>query len=269
MIKKANIQNHLVLIIFSILSIFPMYWMVISSLKSESEIFSFSLFPSDLTFSNYSYAFETMPLVKMLLNSVTISILTTAGQLIIAILFAYAFTRWDFKFKGLIYLALSVTWLIPLQAIMVPNYVQINELGINGTVWGIIVPGLCSVFANIYLYQSFNAFPKALFDAARIDGISEWRILVDIVLPNMKPTIAALSIILIISSWNDYLWPMLVSRTLESSPIQIGLKSFVSNDSNLWGSLMAATTISCIPIFIAYIILQRSIMDTFLKKGIK
>jgi sn-glycerol 3-phosphate transport system permease protein len=269
MLKKLKIKNHLMLILFSIIAIFPMYWMVISSLKSESEIFNYSLVPSEPTLSNYSFAFESMPLVKMLFNSITISILTTVGQLIVAILFAYAFSRWDFKLKGFIYLALSITWLIPLQAIMVPNYVQINNLGINGTVWGIILPGIVSVFANIYLYQSFNAFPKALFDAARIDGISEWRILVDIVLPNMKPTIAALSIILIISSWNDYLWPMLVARTLESSPIQIGLKSFISSDSNLWGSLMAATTISCIPIFVVYIILQRSIIDTFLKKGIK
>lgn len=269
MIKLSNIRNHVVLIFFSFLSVFPVYWMVISSLKNEGEIFGYALFPSELTFGNYSYAFNSMPLWKMLGNSIAISLLQTIGQLVVAILFAYAFARFSFKGKSLVYMLLSITWLIPIQAIMVPNYVQINELGLNGTVLGIVIPGICSVFANIYLYQSFNSFPKTLFDAARIDGTKEWRILVDIVLPNMKPTIAALTIILLISSWNDYLWPMLVSRTIESSPIQIGLKSFVSNDTNLWGSLMAATTISCIPILIVYIILQRFIMDTFLKKGIK
>jgi len=267
--RVQNIYKHAILIFFSVLSLFPLYWMFISSFKNEGEIFNNKFLPESWSLANYTFALESMPILKMLLNSVVISVLMTAGQLIIAILFAYAFMRWEFKGKGFVYFLLTLTWLVPLQAIMIPNYVQINEFGLSGTIFGIIVPGLCSVFANIYLYQSFQSFPKALIEAARIDRASDFQILTGIILPNMKPTLAALSIILLISSWNDYLWPMLVARTVESSPIQIGLKTFISSDSNLWGSLMAATTIACIPMLIIYLVLQRSIIDTFMKRGIK
>ena len=119
------------------------------------------------------------------------------------------------------------------------------------------------------MYQSFNAFPRALLDAARLENKSELGILIDIVLPNMASTIASLAILLFINSWNEYMWPVLVVNGMETAPIQIGLQSFMGSDTNLWGSLMAATTISCIPIFVLYLFMQRRIVDSFMKWGIK
>lgn len=270
-VKKvmSNTTKHILLGILSFIAIFPLFWMIISSIKGQAEIFNFLPFPKNPTFENYIYAFSEMPILRMLGNSLVISACQTSFQLITAVLAAYALMRWEFKGKGLIYTVLTLTWLIPFQAIMVPNYVQINNWGVNGTLFAIIIPYAASAFATISMYQAFNSFPRALIDAARIDGSGELHVLWDVVIPNMKASISSLGILIFINSWNEYMWPMLIAKKLESAPIQIGLKSFVSSDVNMWGSLMAATTVSCIPILIIYIILQKNVVNSFMKWGIK
>lgn len=269
--RKAAVNGlkHGLLIFLSFLAVFPLYWMVISSFKGSAEIFNYSLLPQSLNLENYAYAFAEMPIGRMLLNSVVISLVEAAAQLLTAVLAAYALTRWDFKGKGILYGVFLLTWLIPFQAVMVPNYVQVSNMGLNGKVAGIILPYLASAFAVISMYQSFQSFPRALFDAARLDGSGELQILKNIVLPVMKATIASLGILLFITSWNDYMWPMLMAKDLNQAPIQIGLKMFVSSDVNLWGSLMAATTVSCLPILALYLVMQRNIVNSFMKWGIK
>lgn len=267
--KFMKAVTHLVLIVLSFVCVFPIYWMMISSLKNSSDIFLYDMFVTNPTMQNYREAFAALPLGRMLLNSLVISIGTAAVQLLVAVLFAYAFTRWNFRGKSIIYGLMAVTWLIPVQAIMVPNYVQIIEMGLNNTLIAMILPHCCSVFTNIAMYQNFNAMPRALIDAARLDGSSELQILKDIVLPNMKSSVVSLGIVRVISAWNDYLWPTLIARSAEIMPIQIGLKSFTGTDTNMWGASMAASTISTIPILIIYILMSRKIINSFLKGGIK
>ncbi len=264
-----NLGRHFLLLLLSLVAIFPLYWMIISSFKGEAEIFNFSFLPKEFNLINYFYAFQQMPMIRMLCTSIISSAVQMALQLSTAVLVAYALMRWEFKGKGLIYGILTLTWLIPFQAIMVPNYVQINQWGLNGSLAAIILPNMVSAYACISMYQSFQSFPKALIEAALIDGSGELKILTQVVIPSMKAGIASLGIMLFITTWNDYMWPMLVVKKLENAPIQIGLKSFVSSDVNLWGSLMAATTVSCIPILILYLILQKNIVDSFMKWGIK
>ena len=265
----SQILKHSLLILLCFIAIFPLYWMVVSSFKNPGEIFGTSLIPQNPTFENYKYAFQQMPIFKMLINSVVISGVIAFAQLITSVLFAYAIIRWDFKGKKLVIGLITIAWLIPIQSIMVPNYVVINEMGLNSTLTGIIIIDLASSFACITMLQAFQSFPKTLIAAARLDGSSELQTLFKIILPNMKSSLSSLGILLFINAWNDYLWPMLIARKLENSPIQIGLKSFISDDVNLWGSLMAATTISCIPILILYLILQKNIIESFMKWGIK
>lgn len=228
-------MTHLVLLALSFVCVFPIYWMIISSLKNGSDIFRYDVIATNPTFQNYQDAFMSVPLGRMMFNSLILSLGTAVVQLLVAVLFAYAFTRWNFKGKNIVYGLLAVTWLIPIQAIMVPNYVQIIDMGLNNTLIAMILPHCCSVFTNITMYQNFNAMPKALIDAARLDGSSELQILKDIVLPNMKSSVVSLGIVLIINAWNDYLWPTLIARSDEIMPIQIGLKSFTGADTNMWG----------------------------------
>ena len=265
----SQVVKHALLILLAFVAVFPLYWLVISSFKDAGEIYSATLLPLRPTLENYLYALREIPLLRMLGTSIVVSLSVMACQIVTSVLTAYAMIRWEFRGKKLIYGLLTLTWLVPFQAIMVPNYVQVNAWGLKGNPLAIILPYLASAFACISMYQSFQAFPKALLDAARLEGRSELRTLFHIVLPNMKSTIASLGILLFINSWNEYMWPMLVVNGLESAPIQIGLKSFLGSDTNSWGSLMAATTISCIPILVLYLFMQKRIVNSFMKWGIK
>jgi sn-glycerol 3-phosphate transport system permease protein len=270
--KKGTVMTfvqHFLLILMCIIAIFPLYWMVISSFKDEAEIFTASFIPLKPTIENYIYAFSEMPIIRMMVNSFIIAILMMGIQLFTSLLAGYALVRWKFKGSFLIYTLLSLSWLIPYQAIMIPNYVLINQMGLNEQLLGIVLPLAVSTFAILSLYQSFKSFPVVLIEAARLDGESDLGILIHVVLPNIKSSVASLGILLFINGWNEYLWPMLITKQMENAPIQIGLKSFVNSDVNMWGSLMAATTVSCLPILIIYLVLQRKIVDSFVRFGIK
>lgn len=264
-----TVIQHLMLVIMCVIALFPLYWMVNSSFKNESEIFTSSLIPLDPILTNYSYAFDQMPIVRMMLNSFGVATMLTVLQLATGLLAAYALVRWRFRGQGLIFSILSLTWLIPFQAIMIPNYVLVNNMGFNESLIGIVLPFAVSTFAILSMYQSFNSFPRVLIEAACIDGQSDFGILTRLILPNIKSTIASLGIILFINGWNEYLWPMLITKKMENAPLQIGLRMFVNSDTNMWGSLMAATTVSCLPILIIYLILRRQIVDSFVRFGIK
>lgn len=264
-----SLGKHFVLILASFIFVFPVYWMIVSSFKGQGEIFSANLWPSDFTFENYIYAFANMPLWQMLKNSFLIAVSTAALQLATGVLAAYALARFSFRGKTVVMIIFSLTWLIPVQSIMIPNYITVIRMGLKENPIAVILPYAASAFAILNLLQSFNAFPKALIEASKIDGDSELGTLFRIVMPNLKASLSSLGILLFITSWNEYMWPMLVMSKLESAPIQIGLRSFVGSDVNMWGSLMAATTISCIPIFAIYLTLQRQVVDSFVKWGIK
>ncbi len=173
--------------------------------------------------------------------------------------------RWSATLFGL----LTVTWLIPAQVVMVPGYLLVTRLEMLDTLAALVVPHAASAFAIIVLYQAMRAFPAELLDAATIDGAGHLRILRSVILPNLKPAIASLAILLFISSWNDYFWPLLVTRSVDSAVIQIGLQMFLTQEGNQWGPLMAASSLASLPILIIYLLLQKQIVDSFLRSGLK
>ena len=268
-IRPSQIGKHIILILTSLIFVFPVYWMIASSFKGIGEIFGANLWPTQFSLDNYTYAFNNMPIVQMLKNSFLIAVSQTALQLTTGILAAYALSRFRFPGKTIVSILFSLTWLIPVQSIMIPNYVTVVQMGLKENPLAVILPYGASAFAILNLMQTFNAFPKALVEASKMDGDGELKTLFRIILPNVKSSLASLGILLFISAWNEYMWPMLVMTKLESAPIQIGLRSFVGSDVNMWGSLMAATTISCLPIFVIYLLLQKQVVDSFVKWGIK
>ncbi len=268
--RTKKIFTHIALIIMSFIAVFPLYWMIISSFKGVGEIYQPTLIPLSFTFENYIQAFQLIDILNMLKNSFIIVIAQVVCQLTTGLLCAYALVRWTFKGKWLIFILFSLSWIIPFQIIMIPNYVMINTLGLSENLIAIILPTIASAFVIISLYQAFKAFPLSLIDAARMDGQKDFGILLKVIIPNIKATIASLGIILFINAWNDYMWPMLIaSKNMDIAPIQIGLKSLVGIDANMWGPLMAASTITSIPILIMYLILQRQVVDSFAKFGLK
>ncbi|RJX37082.1 carbohydrate ABC transporter permease [Paenibacillus pinisoli] len=261
--------KHCALIALVLLAVFPLYWMVVTSLKPESEVFTSSLIPLHITLDNYVQAWNAIPMGRMLTNSFVVAVIQTVMQLLTSILAAYAFTRWEFRGSNLIYGLIALTWLVPFQVIMIPNYVAISGFGWRDQLAGLIIPNIASAFAVLQLYNAFKSYPKPLIEAARLDGASDWGVLWRTIMPNLKAPIASIGILLFITSWNDYFWPLLVTTKLDNSTVQKGLQMFISSDGNMWGALMAATTIASLPVLIIYLLLQRQIIDSFVKGGLK
>ncbi|CAN7760200.1 carbohydrate ABC transporter permease [Paenibacillus sp. LjRoot153] len=267
--RSATVGKHTVLILLSFLAIFPFYWMLNTSFKPAGEVYSTSLLPSHWTFDNYVQAWHAIPMARMMTNSIIVAVSQTAAQLLTSILAAYAFTRWDFRGKGFFYGLISLTWLVPFQVIMIPNYVVISSWGLRNSLMGLIIPNIVSAFAVLQLYNTFKSFPRTLIEAAHLDGASDWSVLWQTIFPNLRASIASIGVLLFISSWNDYFWPLLVMNKPEHATLQIGLQSFMSTDANLWGPMMAATTMASLPILLLYFILQRQIIDSFVKGGLR
>lgn len=264
-----GIPRHALLLLLCAFAVFPIYWMISSSFKPEAEILGGALWPQSPTLDNYTYALSAVPIIRLTLNSVAIATLETVLQLLTAVLAAYALIRWEFKGKGFIFTLFSLTWLIPFQAIMIPNYITIASLSLRNTILGVVLPFAASSFAILSIHSAFKSFPRALIEAALMDNLSESSILLRIVLPNIKATTVSIAILMFINGWNEYIWAFLVNSSLENAPIQIGLQQFMSGEGNSWGPLMAAATLSSLPIMALYLALQKQIINSFVRWGIK
>jgi len=260
---------HAVMVLLSLVSIFPVYWMIVTSLRPDNEIFSTMLWPSHPTFENYIFVLTRVPMLQMLFNTTVVSVATAFLQVVTGMFAAYALVRWRMRFSSVVHGLIALSWLVPFQVTMIPNYVLASRLGLLDTLTGLVVPNASHAFAILLLYHAMRAFPIEVLEAARMDGARSFRILWQIVTPNMGAPIASLSIIAFISAWNEYFWPLLLSRKPENSVVQIGLQMFMTQEGNLWGPLMAAAALASLPILILYLILQRHVIESFMKSGIR
>ncbi|WP_454852068.1 carbohydrate ABC transporter permease [Rhizobium binxianense] len=260
---------HGVMLLLSALSILPIYWMIVSSLRPDNEIFSTSPWPSSPSLENYVFVLTRIPMLEMLVNTTVVAAATAALQVVTGLLAAYALVRWRMQLAGIVHGLIALSWLVPFQVTMIPNYVLASRLGLLDTLTGLIVPNAAHAFAILLLYHAMRSFPTEILEAARIDGAKSWKILWQIVTPNMGAPIASLSIIAFISAWNEYFWPLLLSRKAENSVVQIGLQMFMTQEGNLWGPLMAAATLASLPILLIYLVLQRHVIESFMKSGIR
>lgn len=268
--RRPRIATHGVLVLLGIVSVFPIYWMFATSLKPANEVLDQSLWPGSVTFDNYAEVWQTIPIGRMLLNTFRMAALQTVAQLLTALLASYAFARWTFRGQRLLFMIFVATWLVPFQVTMIPNYVRLAELGWLNTVWAMVVPQFVAAFAIILLRQHLKAFPTELLDAGRMDGASSWGVLWRVVVPNLRAPLAALAILQFISAWNEYFWPLLVIDDIDRSVVQIGLQMYMSSEQgDQWGPLMAAASIASLPILVLYVLLQRHVIDAFVKSGLK
>jgi ABC-type glycerol-3-phosphate transport system permease component len=211
---------------------------------------------------------RAIPVAHMLGSTLVMALTLTLLQGLIAIHAAYGFAVWDFRGKGLLFLAFVGAWLVPFQVTMIPNYLLISRMGMLNTVAGVVVPNLCSTFGVILLRQHMLAFPADLLDAARMDGRGSLGTLWTVVVPNLRPALGAVGVMLFVSAWNEYLWPSLV-LTKSDALIQIGIRSFIGEEGNDWGAVMAASGLACIPVLLVYLVARRQVTDGFVRSGIK
>ena len=261
--------GHLLMLLLSIICLFPVYWMLVSSFRPANTMFETSLWPTQPSLDNYTRAIDAIPIARMLLNTLVFSAISTVFQLLTGILAAFAFARWKFRFDKLVYTAVALTWLVPFQVVMIPNYLLIAHMGLLDSIVALILPNIASALAIMLLAQAMRGFPREVIEAARMDGARNWRILWEVLVPNLRGTIASLAILIFISTWNEYFWPLLLSRTAENSVIQIGIQMFMTAEGNQWGPLMAASTMASLPVLIIYVALQRQVVQSFMKSGIR
>jgi multiple sugar transport system permease protein/sn-glycerol 3-phosphate transport system permease protein len=257
------------MVLLAIFCLFPVYWMLASSFRPANGMFETGLWPSGASLDNYTHAINAIPIGRMLVNTMVFASVSTMVQLLTGILAAYAFARWRFRFDKLVYTAVALTWLVPFQVVMIPNYLLIAKMGLLDSVVALILPNFASALAILLLAQAMRGFPREVVEAARMDGAQNWRILWEIMVPNLRGTIASLAILIFISTWNEYFWPLLLSRTAENSVIQIGIQMFMTDEGNQWGPLMAASTLASLPVLLIYLILQRQVVQSFMKSGIR
>lgn len=266
--RRRIATGHLILALVALVSVFPVYWMFATAFRRPEDSLSSSLMPWPPSLENFRYVWETIPMASMLVNTFLMAAAIAVSQLLVAIFAAYAFARWTFVGKQLLFMLFVGSWLVPFQVTMIPNYLLISQMGLLDTVAGVVVPNLCAAFGVLLLRQHMEAFPRELLDASMMDGQSSWATLWKVVVPNLKPALAALGIMLFISAWNEYLWPALVLRKSDAL-VQIGIRSFLGAEGDNWGAVMAASGLACLPIFFIYIFLQRYVVDAFVRSGLK
>jgi sn-glycerol 3-phosphate transport system permease protein len=260
---------HIAMVVLSIVCCFPVYWMIVTSLRPANEIFEGTLLPTSASLENYAYALNAILMVQMLINTLIVSVAVTVIQLLVGLLAAYGFARWKFRFSSIVYSLVALTWLVPFQVVMIPNYLLVAQLGLIDNIVALVLPHFASALCIMLLTQSMRAFPREVIEAAQMDGARSWRVLWEVVTPNLTGTIASLAILIFISTWNEYFWPLLLSRTAEKSVVQIGIQMFITSEGTAWGPLMAASTMACLPVLVFYVVLQRQVIQSFMKSGLR
>jgi multiple sugar transport system permease protein len=255
----GRLTLHLVLIMGAILMVMPFLWMVSTSLKTQTDVlrqFPPLLIPSTFQFSNYSTALNSLPFDRFYFNSLVVAISVTILQLFTSSLAAFAFARLRFKGRDTIFIIYLIALMIPFPVLLVPNFIIVRQLGWYDSYLALIVPPAFSAFSTFLLRQYYRGFPMEYDEAARMDGASSLRIWWNVVLPNSKPALAALSIFIFLGQWNDFLWPLVVTNSQEMRTLPVGLNMFQGQYLVRWELLMAATVVALVPVLIVYVFAQ-------------
>lgn len=261
---------HLVLAVTAFVMSFPVLWALLTSFKPANEIYTTSPVSKHPTLDNYTQVIANWPVATLLGNTFVMAAGVAIGQLLIAILAAFALAYFAPRGRRGILVVLTVSLVIPPQALIIPQFLLTARLGWQNTELGLIVPQLgASALSVLLLLQQIDALPVSLVNAARLDGARPFEVLRHIVLPSLRPAISALAILVFITTWNEYLWPLLVASRPADTTVQIGLSQFQTAEGNDYGGLLAAATLTSLPIVVVYLIASRRITDAFLQSGLK
>jgi putative chitobiose transport system permease protein len=270
--QVKNIGTYTILIAIAIVTLFPLFWLVSTALKSQTEnIFQSppQLFPSQPTFENFVSVWQSNPFGQYLFNSTLVAVLTVGLNLLFCALAAYPLARLSFPGRDWIFIAIISTIMIPFQIVMIPLYILTVQLGLRNTYLGIIFPSLASAFGIFLLRQAFMSVPKEMEEAARIDGCSELGIWWHVMLPAVRPALVTLAIFVFIGSWSDFLWPLIVIQDESLYTLPLGVAKLAGTFSLDWRLVAAGSVISILPVMILFLFLQRYIVPTETGSGVK
>lgn len=272
---KLNIPGiilHLILIIASALMIAPFFWMVSSGLKDLSQIFLVppNLLPNPWHWENIHRSLTAMPFGKAYFNSAYISIAIVIGQLLTCSMAAFAFAKINFPFRNILFIAFLSMLMVPEQVTIVPLYIILKNLGWLDSHLSLIIPdSLFSAFGVFLLRQFFMGIPRDLSESAYVDGANQWTIYWRIMIPLVKPALAALAIIAFLGTWNNFFRPVIFLSTTDKFTVPLMLSTFKGLYVTDWTLMMSGSTIAVIPVLAVYLLLQRYIIEGITMTGIK
>ncbi len=254
-----------------VISLFPFYWMIIAATHASGDIFSIppKFWFGNNFFNNLQGLDATVNIKRVFLNSLGISTVYSFLAVFLSSLAGYTFAKYEFYGKRVLFAVVMLTMMLPYQATLVPLFRIINDMGWGNTYQAVILPTLANAFGIFLMRQNMLAFPDSLIESARIDGCGEFRIFWSIVLPTMKPAIAALTIYMFMFQWNNFMWPLVILNSKDMYTLPLALSSLVGMSRIDYGQIMVGSTISTLPIIIVFLFLQREFISGILGGAVK
>ncbi len=272
--RTMNIIVYVLLILWALIVLFPFYWMILTSIKSYSAYNSEyipKLYTLSPTLQNYIDAFTAVPLAKYFLNTFIFTLATTAIMLVVTVLAAFAFARLDFKGKNIVFTIFLSLMMIPSELVIITNYVTITNLNMRNSFWGLILPSVTSVFYIYLLKENFAQVPDQLYYAAKVDGTSDLKYLLKVLVPICKPTIVTITILKVIECWNSYVWPRLITDEKNYFLVSNGIQEIRENGFGRENipAMMAAVVVISLPLIILFLMFRKKIMKGVARGGTK
>lgn len=269
-----NILIYSMLVVWAVIVLFPFYWMVLTSVKSYSSYnseFIPRLFTLSPTLENYREAFTAVPLARYFLNTLIFTLTTTAIMLVVTVLSAYAFARMNFKGRDLLFSAYLSLMMIPSELVVITNFTTITNFDLRNTFIGLILPSVTSVFYIYLLKENFAQVPNELYYAAKVDGTSDLKYLLRVILPICRPTVITVTILKIIECWNSYIWPRLITDDENYYLVSNGIQEIRENGFGRENipAMMAAVVVISIPLILIFLIFRNKIMEGVARGGTK
>jgi multiple sugar transport system permease protein len=269
--RTQSVVLHLLLVAGAAVALLPMVWMVAASLMPAGEANSYPprLLPGTVTFEHYRTLFTRLDIGRYLFNSTFIALAVTSISLLLNSMAGYAFAKLRFRGRDHIFRLLAIGLVIPVQVSMLPLFLLLRELGLINTPWGVIIPGLASIFGIFLIRQYTQAVPDDLIDAARIDGAGEFRIYWSIILPVIRPVLATLAIWTFIGTWNDFMWPLIVLSDDALFTLPVALANLSGERVQDTELMMAGAVLTVLPVMLVFVGLQRSYIEGIVRGSVK
>lgn len=272
-LAETILTGYLPLLVALALIVLPLAWMIIASFKPPGEIITLSptLLPQAPTLENYQVVADRVPLGRILLNSVIVTTVASFIKVVLAITSAYALVFVRVRFKNVVFLGILVALMVPPEVALLPNYLTISALGGRNTLWGILLPGLGTAFGTFLLRQQFKTLPIDMLEAAELDGAGHWKRLWRIVVPVSAPAIATVALVTIVTEWNMFMWPLVITDTPQSMTLPVGLNLLqsVEGQTGSYGYLMAGAVLVILPVLVVFAALQRHIVSGLTQGAVK
>ncbi|MEX2541748.1 MAG: carbohydrate ABC transporter permease [Trueperaceae bacterium] len=268
-IRPGSAIAYLLLVVGGVAMFFPFLWMLLSSFKELRDIFALTVLPTTWTMANYRDVLLGTAFPRWFLNSLLVAGLTTASVLFFCSLVGYTLTRLRFPGRDAVFLLILSTLMIPTEMLVIPWFVMSSQFGWVNSYWGLIFPGLIPAFGVFLMRQFFSTLPRDLFDAGRVDGVSEFGLFLRIGLPLVRPGLAALGIFTFIGNWNAFLWPLIIARSSSMRTVPVGMAFFSSEAGTAWNLIMAASALAIVPVLLVFFLFQKQIIEGVVLTGTK